>query len=1068
MARRDFKLDISLLDQNSPHGIELRVVDKSILNEEDLDFILRYLPPVSEARVDAERYKPYLGVDMFYDVTASLKGVVFVYDSRALAIRVPDDVEKTSAKAYERRQAMARKTSAKPYDKLKGRPQRAHVKTRLTALQCLQKLFQSDLAGFGMAQISLTLWHYLRERVAGINLSTATSEATPPPRRTFFEPRREKDLQSDTVKSRGQQGGRNGRGDNKGGQRGGRYGRGEAKAGQNDSGRTPSKQAVESGSAVKPPAILPEDEPLNWDREIISPGETVKKIYPDVSVIDIDTAFIGNEAALDMEARVGEAVTRAWVSYIVAHELNTAVQNAPVVQPSNLRDKELTFFAESMVIKWKVLGETSPLRQLQLEHFDDEGGNLKSTKYETKLRGGDHQYLTWYDGDEERRLYLQRLPGKPKEVGITETEGERLEPPSRQESSPQDNGPRGGGRRGSRQRRQGQVREYSEESSDLHGPDSTNNETEAKKPAPRLPKDIDIVWFPTYDQKSLGEKRKKEKSTAVRGKHDWMDDDWGDDTDEEEVARIQALRLADGESDQDDETEGEDVGQIDPTLGISLPKEIRLNQSQRGVVGRMVAPNPRGRTRATLVHGPPGTGKTSTIAAAVWIFAEIDQPVWIIAQSNVGIKNVAEKLVKVGFMDFTLLVSQDYHSYWMDRYNLVRGAFYDRTARGSQVAETTFRLKAVLCTLGTLSSGYLDKYGVFNKIPLQHLIVDEASQIDMTSEFMHIFYRHRSTLKSVCWFGDPNQLPPFGWSEGTEIQDIFKVEHLLANSRLLDTSYRLPIPIAKYISRAVYRSQLKPHMGHSVKQPSKAIVFVDVADGQEEGGQGSGIGGTGASWQNTAEAEVTTVLVQTYYERSFEQDSGEEKKLEYVVITPYDGQRILVGRMFEEAGIKQQVYNVDSFQGNEADYIITSIAKTGGPGFLNSINRLNVLLTRCKRGLIVVTQKEFVQRAGGLLLGLLYSLEPYDPWVSAEDVVEGYVDLPGSPAPNTRPPPNEREPAPASREDLPGRPGARVPPPSIAQIVQPETAEGSSDPTGDPGRYTYGMNRPKATSLGVM
>jgi hypothetical protein len=87
-------------------------------------------------------------------------------------------------------------------------------------------------------------------------------------------------------------------------------------------------------------------------------------------------------------------------------------------------------------------------------------------------------------------------------------------------------------------------------------------------------------------------------------------------------------------------------------------------------------------------------------------------------------------------------------------------------------------------------------------------------------------------------------------------------------------------------------------------------------------------------------------------------------------------------------------------QGNEADYIITTLTKTTFSSFLSSINRLNVLLTRCKKGLVVVTKKDFVTRTGGLLRGLWWSLDSHDIWADADDVFGGYVDLPGSPAPN--------------------------------------------------------------------
>ena len=65
-----------------------------------------------------------------------------------------------------------------------------------------------------------------------------------------------------------------------------------------------------------------------------------------------------------------------------------------------------------------------------------------------------------------------------------------------------------------------------------------------------------------------------------------------------------------------------------------------------------------------IILSPPGTGKTQTIAAAVIRLANAGEPVWIVAQSNVGIRNVADKLRKVGYEDFILIVAQEYFVWW--------------------------------------------------------------------------------------------------------------------------------------------------------------------------------------------------------------------------------------------------------------------------------------------------------------------------------------------------------------------------------------------------------------------
>lgn len=312
------------------------------------------------------------------------------------------------------------------------------------------------------------------------------------------------------------------------------------------------------------------------------------------------------------------------------------------------------------------------------------------------------------DGVEKRR-YLHRPTqgGKyvAKNAQLLDTEDAPVEdPPSKDTSGAGDWGSGRGGR-GSKNDRRGQVREHDDSSSGFQ--DHADNTKAPKEAKPFFDDDMEVqlygreestkaemerdafllrllegrgslrgpkykdcafirrVWFPTRAQLDIGEGRKAEKAKrAPKGKHDWMNADWDDDTDEEEVARIQALSLVEDKDDEGDETEGDDVGQDEELRGIELPDVIELNPSQEKVVWRMVAPNPTGRTRATLVHGPPGTGKTSTIAAAVVVLAGVGEPPWIVAQSNVGIKNVAEKLQRVGFRDFVLLVSGDYFAYW--------------------------------------------------------------------------------------------------------------------------------------------------------------------------------------------------------------------------------------------------------------------------------------------------------------------------------------------------------------------------------------------------------------------
>ena len=108
-----------------------------------------------------------------------------------------------------------------------------------------------------------------------------------------------------------------------------------------------------------------------------------------------------------------------------------------------------------------------------------------------------------------------------------------------------------------------------------------------------------------------------------------------------------------------------------------------LNDSQRRAVEHMLLQTDE--TRMTMIQGPPGTGmvshpvsagtltdrccgatgKTTVIAAFVCsAVAAGANGIWLVAQSNIAVKNIAEKLADVGFLNWKLLVSTDFHVGW--------------------------------------------------------------------------------------------------------------------------------------------------------------------------------------------------------------------------------------------------------------------------------------------------------------------------------------------------------------------------------------------------------------------
>ncbi|KAH7867997.1 AAA domain-containing protein, partial [Lentinula edodes] len=190
---------------------------------------------------------------------------------------------------------------------------------------------------------------------------------------------------------------------------------------------------------------------------------------------------------------------------------------------------------------------------------------------------------------------------------------------------------------------------------------------------------------------------------------------------------------------------------------------------------------------------------------------------------------------------------------------------------------------------------------------------------------------------------------------------------------------RMPVPLGNFISQKVYEGRLKSR--HKTTSHN-SVRFVNTPRGVEKK--------KGSSWMNEAEIDCIVNLVRNYYQ-----------KTDFCIITPYDSQRVAIESRLKVENLPwEKVFNVDSFQGNEADYVLISVVRAAHVGFLRSPQRMNVMLTRCRLGMVIVSSKSFLNAvARRTLLGKIAAYwtarEGKKSWVEALDVMNSRVDLPG-------------------------------------------------------------------------
>ncbi|TPX68016.1 hypothetical protein SpCBS45565_g03385 [Spizellomyces sp. 'palustris'] len=394
----------------------------------------------------------------------------------------------------------------------------------------------------------------------------------------------------------------------------------------------------------------------------------------------------------------------------------------------------------------------------------------------------------------------------------------------------------------------------------------------------------------------------------------------------------------------------------DDLVGVNF---FGLNNAQAHAVQMILAPKHELPALFIYVHGPPGTGKTTVISTAANIISRLfnSQPIQqkphcpvllAVANSNIAVKNVAEKLHRAGHTQFLTVVSEDFYLEWHEGQYF---EFSDRIVISKRIPENSrsrpYQKAQESCVfLGTLSmmSNPKMRTRVLKDRIVRWLLVDEASQADLAA-YPWVFFQ-LPKLEKVVFLGDEHQLPPFGFQVTNvfhafdTLRPLKETSPRMVSSIHLRTQYRLPRPLAQFLSENVYKPRGLITPESRPEDDTDCVLWVNVTGRQKKQGH---------SWNNQVEATVIHRMISV--RRLYETPSR------IAILTGYDGQRSLLSNKFtssRESACRERCYNIDSFQGHEADIVFASLVRTDGVGFMSDRQRINVMLSRAKKELLVV------------------------------------------------------------------------------------------------------------------
>ncbi|CAK4383924.1 unnamed protein product [Aphanomyces euteiches] len=428
-----------------------------------------------------------------------------------------------------------------------------------------------------------------------------------------------------------------------------------------------------------------------------------------------------------------------------------------------------------------------------------------------------------------------------------------------------------------------------------------------------------------------------------------------------------------------------------------------------------------------LIHGPPGTGKTTTLVELIYqCVTQHKMKVLVCAPSNIAVDNVLEKLAashkklrmtRVGHparllpqvlqhcLDAKIQSSEGTQIIADIRKELAALKPCRATRQESKLLRKEIREReqkvvgdilshsdVVLATNAGAATKLL-KDMVFDMV-----VVDEAAQALEVSCWIPLLKGRRCVLA-----GDHHQLPPTIKCEkakaglGLTLFDrLAQMEHTKQVVRMLSTQYRMHRVISDWSSKAMYDNKLEssqavasrklqdlPHVA-ATDLTDTTLLLIDTAGcGLDEDVDDSNSSILSVSKSNQGEAQIVVKHVKALLASGL-------RPHEVAVITPYNGQVSLLKQLLSPTYPTLEIRSVDGFQGCEKEAVVMSLVRSNRSkqvGFLADDRRMNVAITRAKRHVALVCDTETLS-VHPFLKTLIEHFEEHGEYESAQSYVE--------------------------------------------------------------------------------